>query len=82
MQPKQLKDQNGRWAVQTPYKLFDYLREMYSLKTDAELAHILGARTPMISRVRNGVMRITPALILAIHEQTNIPVSKIRELAK
>jgi antitoxin component HigA of HigAB toxin-antitoxin module len=82
MQPKQLKDKNGKWMVQTPYKLFDYLREMYGLKTDAELAHILGARTPMISRVRNGAMRITPALILAIHEQTNIPVAKIRELAK
>ena len=82
MQPKQLKDQNGKWAVQTPYKLFDYLREMYSLKTDAELAYLLGARTPLISRVRNGAMRITPALILAIHEQTNIPVAKIRELAK
>jgi antitoxin component HigA of HigAB toxin-antitoxin module len=82
MQAKQLKDQNGKWMVQTPYKLFDYLREMYNLKTDAELAHILGARTPMISRVRNGAMRITPALILAIHEQTNIPVAKIRELAK
>ena len=82
MQAKQLKDQNGKCMVQTPYKLFDYLREMYNLKTDAELAHILGARTPMISRVRNGAMRITPALILAIHEQTNIPVAKIRELAK
>jgi len=81
MQPKQLKDKNGKWMVQTPYKLFDYLREMYNLKTDAELAHILGAQTPMISRVRNGAMRITPALILAIHEQTNIPVAKIKELA-
>ena len=76
------KDTKGRWAVQTPHKLFDYIREMYGLKTDAQLAHILSARTPMISKVRNGLVRITPALIIAIHEQTNIPIAKIKEMSK
>jgi hypothetical protein len=76
------KDAKGRWTVQTPHKLFDYIREMYNLKTDAQLAHILNARTPMISKIRNGVMRMTPALVIAVHEQTNIPVSKIKEMSK
>ncbi len=76
------KDTKGRWAVQTQYKLFDYIREMYNLKTDAELAHILSTRTPMISKIRNGVIRITPALIIAVHEQTNIPIAKIKEMSK
>jgi len=76
------KDAKGRWTVQTPHKLFDYIREMYNLKTDAQLAHILNARTPMISKIRNGVVRLTPALVIAIHEQTNIPVSKIKEMSK
>jgi len=82
MQTKQLKDKDGRWMVQTPHKLFDYLREMYGLKTDAQLAHILGARTPMISRVRSRAMRITPALILAVHKHTKMPVDKIEEMSK
>ena len=77
-----MKDANGRWEIQTPHKLFDYLREMYSIKSDKELAHILGTRCPMISRVRNGAVRMTPALILAVHDQTKLPVDKIREMCK
>jgi antitoxin component HigA of HigAB toxin-antitoxin module len=77
-----MKDDKGRWVVQKPHKLFDYIREMYNLKTDAELANILSARTPMISRVRNGTVRMTPKLILAVHKQTKMPVEKIEEMAR
>lgn len=76
------KGTDGRWTVETPHKLFDYIREMYSLKTDSQLAHILNTRTPMISKVRSGAIRITPALIIAVHEQTNIPIAKIKEMCK
>ena len=77
-----MKDDKGRWAVQKTHKLFDYIREMYNLKTDTELANILSARTPMISRVRNGAVRMTPKLILEIHKQTKMPVEKIEEMAR
>ncbi len=77
-----MKDAQGRWMVQKPHVLFDHIREMYSLKTDAQLAHMLGSRTPLISRVRNRAMRITPALILAVHKQTKMPVEKIEEMAR
>lgn len=77
-----MKDDKGRWTVQKPHRLFDYIREMYNLKTDAELAHILSARTPMISRVRNGAVRMTPKLILEIHKQTKLPVEKIEEMTR
>jgi hypothetical protein len=77
-----MKDDKGRWTVQKPHRLFDYIREMYNLKTDAELAHILSARTPIISRVRNGAVRMTPKLILEIHKQTKMPVEKIEEMAR
>lgn len=77
-----LKDDKGQWEVNAPHKLFDYIREMYNLKTDAQLAHILNARRPMISKVRNRIVRITPALIIAVHEQTNIPIAKIKEMSK
>ena len=76
------KDAKGRWEVSNPHKLFDYIREMYNLKTDAQLAHILNARRPMISKIRNGLVRIPPSLVIAIHEQTNIPVAKIKEMSK
>ena len=76
------KDTTGRWTIQKPHKLFDYIREMYNLKTDAQLAHILSARRPMISKIRNGLVRLPPSLVIAIHEQTNIPVAKIKEMSK
>jgi hypothetical protein len=76
------KDTTGRWTIQKPHKLFDYIREMYGLKTDAQLAHILSARRPMISKIRNGLARLPPSLVIAIHEQTNIPVVKIKEMSK
>ena len=56
--------------------------QKHNLKTDAQLAHVLNTRTPMISKIRNGVIRMTPALVIAVHEQTNIPVSKIKEMSK
>ena len=77
-----MKDDKGRWTVQKPHRLFDYIREMYNLKTDAELAHILSARTPMISRVRNGAVRMTPKLRLEIHKQTKLPVEKSEEMTR
>ena len=76
------KDITGRWTIQKPHKLFDYIREMYGLKTDVQLAHILSARRPMISKIRNGLARLPPSLVIAIHEQTNIPVAKIKEMSK
>ena len=76
------KDTTGRWTIQKPHKLFDYIREMYGLKTDAQLAHILSARRPMISKIRNGLARLPPSLVIAIHEPTNIPVVKIKEMSK
>ena len=75
-----LKDSKGHWAVQKPHKLFDLIREMYGLKTDSQLAHILNSRGPLISRVRNGAIRITPALIIAVHEQTKMPIAIIKEM--
>jgi antitoxin component HigA of HigAB toxin-antitoxin module len=55
---------------------------MYNLKTDAQLAHVLGISTPILSRVRNRVMLITTKMILAVHKQTKMPVEKIEEMAR
>lgn len=76
------KDDKGCWSTQKPHKLFDHIRETYSIKTDAQLAHVLGISTPILSRVRNRVMLITPKIILAIHKQTKMPIEKIEEMAR
>lgn len=76
-----MKNKSGQWSVSTPNKLFDHLREMYNLKTDAQLAYLLNTRAPVISRIRNGALRITPALIIEIHEQTNMPIARIKEMS-
>ena len=66
----------------TPHKLFDYIREMYGIQSDVQLAHVLDSRTPVISRIRTRALRITPALIIAIHKQTKLPIEKIEEMAR
>lgn len=76
------KDDSGKWEIQSPHKLFDYIREMYNIKSDSQLAHMLSSRTPLISRIRTGAMRMTPALMIAIHEQTKLPIEKIKEMSK
>jgi plasmid maintenance system antidote protein VapI len=74
------KNNKGCWSTYKPNKLFDHLREMYGLKTDSQLAYLLSTRPPIISRIRNGALRITPALIIEIHEQTNMPIARIKEM--
>ena len=82
MQKKVMKDEKGRWEISMPYPLFDHIRDMYGIKTDRHLAQILGISHPLLSRIRHRVIRITPIVILAVHEQTSIPVARIKELSK
>jgi len=76
------KGTDGRWTVETPHKLFDYLREMYGIKSDSELARVLNSHSPLISRIRSGAVRITAKLVLEIHKQTKLPIEKIEEMAR
>jgi plasmid maintenance system antidote protein VapI len=61
--------------------LIDYLRREYKIRTDAELAKMLGTKPPAISKLRHGVSALTPALILKIHEAFDMPIKEIKRIA-
>ncbi len=64
----------------TPHILLDSIKDQFKIKTDKELAEFIGTTSPQISRVRIGHHRLTPTMILAIHEATDWTPKFIREL--
>ena len=61
--------------------LFDYLIKTYNLKNNAGLAEAIGLLEPTVSRIRNKILPISAATILAIHDATGMTIAKIKELA-
>jgi len=59
-------------------QLLDFLRREMDLKTDRELAQLLQLGFPTISKIRHGTP-VSDAVILRIHECTDIPVRVIRD---
>ena len=65
-----------------PNKLLDHLRAIGLGKDDGAIAKRLNITPPVISRLRTGKKRITPKIILAIYDVTDLSIEQIRELAK
>ncbi len=61
--------------------LINFLRREHNIRTDADLAKLLGVRPPAISKLRHGTSALTPAIILKIHETFDMPVKEIRRIA-
>lgn len=61
--------------------LFDYLIKTYNLKNNAGLAEAIGFLEPTVSRMRNKILPVSAATILAIHDATGMTIAKIKELA-
>ena len=66
----------------TPHALLDFLIEGGWAKDDQTLAKLLNTTPPVISRVRNDTRGVTPNLILAIYDHTNLTIEEIRGLIK
>jgi hypothetical protein len=63
-----------------PHKLLDHIKKEFKIKTDKDLAGFLETNSPVMSRFRNGYMRLTPDMLVAIHEATGWPLQDIRDL--
>ena len=64
------------------HKLLDRVRQHLNLRSDRQLAQLLGTDAPIISRVRSGKRPCSDTLILAIHEATEIPIREIRAMLR
>lgn len=61
-----------------PHPVLDMAREALRVKTDSQLAQLLGKEKALVSRVRNRKREMPAHMILAIHEATEIPIAEIR----
>ena len=59
-------------------KLLDAVKELYSIKNDAQLSRTLDVPPPTISKIRSGKINVSAEIILRIHECLGMPVADIR----
>ncbi len=67
-------------SARCPHPLLDRMLEHFRLKNDAALARALDIAPPRISKIRRGHMRVSPDLLLRMHEAAQIPVAELRSL--
>ena len=63
-----------------PNHLLDALIAKLSLKNDAALARVLEIAPPMISKIRHRRLPVGAALLIRMHEVSNLPISELRSL--
>lgn len=63
-----------------PNRLLDALRERKQLKNDAELCRALDVAPPLISKIRNRKLVISPALLIRMHDTFDMPINELRRL--
>ena len=61
-------------------QLLDKVKELYSIKNDAQLSRTLDVPPPTISKIRSGKVSVSADMILRIHETLGMPVADIRAL--
>lgn len=63
-----------------PNYLLDALIDRLALKNDAALARVLEIAPPMISKIRHRRLPVGAALLIRMHEVSNLPISELRSL--
>jgi plasmid maintenance system antidote protein VapI len=61
-------------------QLLDKVKELYSIKNDAQLSRTLDVPPPTISKIRSGKITVSADMILRIHETLGMSVADIRAL--
>ena len=54
------------------------LLDRHKLKNDAALSRFVGIAPPVISKLRNGLVELTPGHIIRFHEATDLSVKEIK----
>lgn len=63
------------------HTLLDALLKFYKLETDRELSVMFDVQPAALSKIRIGINRVSPEMILKIHKMTKWPVDRIMLLA-
>lgn len=62
------------------HTLFDFLKIEYELPSDRQLCAALGIKTPVLSKIRHGVINVSSDVMILIHEKTGMSIADIKEL--
>jgi plasmid maintenance system antidote protein VapI len=62
------------------HPVLDYLKEKKLVKNDRDLARVLDVNPPHLSKIRNGHMKFGAWMILAVHEEFDIPIKEIKAM--
>jgi plasmid maintenance system antidote protein VapI len=60
--------------------LIDYLVERLNLKNDAALAKEVGLAPPTISKLRHGVLPVSPFILIQLHDKTGMSIADLRAI--
>nr|WP_315218240.1 hypothetical protein [uncultured Duganella sp.] len=63
-----------------PNRLLDALLARLGLKNDAALSRLLGVEAPTISKIRHHRVRVGPAILLRMHEVSDLSIEELRSL--
>jgi plasmid maintenance system antidote protein VapI len=63
-----------------PARLLDVLVARLRLKNDAALSRLLEVEAPTISKIRNRRLRVGAAMLLRMHEVSNLSIEELRAL--
>jgi hypothetical protein len=63
-----------------PNRLIDGLLERLALKNDAALSRLLEVEAPTISKIRHRRVRVGAAMLLRMHEVSNLSIGELRTL--
>ncbi|MRW89956.1 hypothetical protein GJ699_08170 [Duganella sp. FT80W] len=64
----------------SPARLLDVLVARLRLKNDAALSRLLGVEAPTISKIRHKRLRVGAAMLLRMHEVSNLSIDELRAL--
>lgn len=64
-----------------PNHFIDVLLAQFQLKNDAALCRLLEIAPPVLSKIRHKRLAISAAILLRVHEKTEIPVRELKALA-
>jgi plasmid maintenance system antidote protein VapI len=67
-------------AAYDPNMLLDTLINKLKLKNDAALSRALEVDPPVISKIRHRRRRVGPALLIRMHEISNLSIKELRRL--
>lgn len=64
----------------TPARLLDTLKELLLLRSDSDLAAVLGTTPSLISKVRHRQLPVADWLLISMHEESELSIRELRAL--